>query len=101
MKLGICGEHGGDPASIHFCESVGLDYVSCSPYPRADRASGGGAGGAESLDLNRRVSHCGIKPGPPFHLKERALALFQTWRICIDPGFIQAHHYSRVSNQVR
>ncbi len=32
MKLGICGEHGGDPASIHFCESAGLDYVSCSPF---------------------------------------------------------------------
>jgi pyruvate,orthophosphate dikinase len=32
IKLGICGEHGGDPASIHFCASVGLDYVSCSPY---------------------------------------------------------------------
>ena len=32
MKLGICGEHGGDPASIAFCEEVGLDYVSCSAY---------------------------------------------------------------------
>jgi pyruvate,orthophosphate dikinase len=32
IKLGICGEHGGDPASIAFCETVGLDYVSCSPY---------------------------------------------------------------------
>ncbi|MGL4635418.1 MAG: pyruvate, phosphate dikinase, partial [Beijerinckiaceae bacterium] len=32
LKLGICGEHGGDPASIMFCETVGLDYVSCSPY---------------------------------------------------------------------
>ena len=32
LKLGICGEHGGDPDSIHFCESVGLDYVSCSPF---------------------------------------------------------------------
>ncbi len=32
IKLGICGEHGGDPASISFCESVGLDYVSCSPF---------------------------------------------------------------------
>lgn len=32
IKLGICGEHGGDPASINFCESAGLDYVSCSPY---------------------------------------------------------------------
>jgi pyruvate,orthophosphate dikinase len=32
LKLGLCGEHGGDPASIAFCESVGLDYVSCSPF---------------------------------------------------------------------
>ncbi len=32
MKLGICGEHGGDPASVAFCEAVGLDYVSCSPF---------------------------------------------------------------------
>jgi pyruvate, orthophosphate dikinase len=32
IKLGICGEHGGDPASIAFCEKIGLDYVSCSPF---------------------------------------------------------------------
>ena len=32
IKLGICGEHGGDPATIDFCEELGLDYVSCSPY---------------------------------------------------------------------
>ena len=32
LKLGICGEHGGDPASIRFFHKVGLDYVSCSPY---------------------------------------------------------------------
>jgi pyruvate,orthophosphate dikinase len=32
IKLGVCGEHGGDPASIHFFEKVGLNYVSCSPY---------------------------------------------------------------------
>ncbi len=32
IKLGICGEHGGDPSSIAFCQRVGLDYVSCSPY---------------------------------------------------------------------
>jgi len=32
LKLGICGEHGGDPQSIQFCEKTGLDYVSCSPY---------------------------------------------------------------------
>jgi pyruvate,orthophosphate dikinase len=55
LKLGICGEHGGDPASIHFCRSIGLDYVSCSPYrvpiarlaaaqaELADKAGGGTA----------------------------------------------------------
>lgn len=32
LKMGICGEHGGDPASVTFCHDVGLDYVSCSPY---------------------------------------------------------------------
>jgi pyruvate,orthophosphate dikinase len=32
LKVGICGEHGGDPASVFFCHKAGLDYVSCSPY---------------------------------------------------------------------
>ncbi len=32
LKIGICGEHGGDPASIEFCHRTGLDYVSCSPF---------------------------------------------------------------------
>jgi len=32
LKVGICGEHGGDPATIRFCEKIGVDYVSCSPY---------------------------------------------------------------------
>ena len=32
LKLGICGEHGGDPRSVHFCHAIGLDYVSCSPF---------------------------------------------------------------------
>ena len=32
LKIGICGEHGGDPASIAFCHEVGLNYVSCSPF---------------------------------------------------------------------
>ncbi len=32
IKLGICGEHGGDPSTIEFCHRVGLDYVSCSPF---------------------------------------------------------------------
>ncbi len=32
LKLGVCGEHGGDPRSVHFFDSAGLDYVSCSPF---------------------------------------------------------------------
>ncbi len=32
IKLGVCGEHGGDPESIHFFHDAGLDYVSCSPF---------------------------------------------------------------------
>ena len=32
IKLGICGEHGGDPCSVEFCHMIGMDYVSCSPY---------------------------------------------------------------------
>ncbi len=52
LKLGICGEHGGDPASISFCHEVGLDYVSCSPFrvpiarlAAAQAALAGGGGG--------------------------------------------------------
>jgi pyruvate,orthophosphate dikinase len=50
LKLGICGEHGGDPASIAFCEEIGLDYVSCSPYrvPVARLAAAQAAIGAAS-----------------------------------------------------
>ena len=54
LKLGICGEHGGDPASIAFCAELGLDYVSCSPYrvpvarlAAAQAALGGGADGTK------------------------------------------------------
>ena len=32
IKLGICGEHGGDPSTIEFCDRIGLNYVSCSPF---------------------------------------------------------------------
>lgn len=56
IKLGICGEHGGDPASIAFCEKVGLDYVSCSPYrvPIARLAASQAAireGNAKTVDI--------------------------------------------------
>ena len=42
LEIGICGEHGGDPASIAFCNEVGVDYVSCSPFrvPAARLAAG-------------------------------------------------------------
>ena len=52
LKLGICGEHCGDPASVVFCHSAGLDYVSCSPFrlpiarlAAAQAALGGGGSG--------------------------------------------------------
>jgi pyruvate,orthophosphate dikinase len=32
LKIGICGEHGGEPSSVEFCHNIGLDYVSCSPF---------------------------------------------------------------------
>jgi pyruvate, orthophosphate dikinase len=61
LKLGVCGEHGGDPDSVHFFHDVGLDYVSCSPFRvpvarleagratiEAERAAGSGPGGSDS-----------------------------------------------------
>ena len=47
IKLGICGEHGGDPETIDFCEGQNMSYVSCSPYRVSDCQTGGGAGGVE------------------------------------------------------
>jgi pyruvate,orthophosphate dikinase len=53
LKLGVCGEHGGDPSSIEFFESVGLDYVSCSPFrvPIARLAA------AQATIQQRRIEH--------------------------------------------
>ncbi|MFF5566474.1 pyruvate, phosphate dikinase [Streptomyces sp. NPDC012623] len=54
LKLGVCGEHGGDPESVHFFHEVGLDYVSCSPFRipvarlEAGRAAAAGHGGSDS-----------------------------------------------------
>lgn len=52
LKLGICGEHGGDPDSVHFCHEVGLDYVSCSPFriPVARLEAGRAALASDSSD---------------------------------------------------
>jgi pyruvate,orthophosphate dikinase len=52
LKLGVCGEHGGDPDSVHFFHEVGLDYVSCSPFrvpvARLEAGRANGAGGSDS-----------------------------------------------------
>ncbi|MCW2904330.1 MAG: pyruvate, phosphate dikinase, partial [Streptosporangiaceae bacterium] len=52
IKLGICGEHGGDPESVHFCDGLGLDYVSCSPFriPVARLEAGRAAIGSSGSD---------------------------------------------------
>ena len=57
IKLGICGEHGGDPASVWFCEETGLTYVSCSPYrvPIARLAAAQAALAARSGNLEDRM----------------------------------------------
>ena len=68
IKLGICGEHGGDPASVHFCHEVGLDYVSCSPYrvplarlAAAHAALGAGGPGLDGL-TQAGASGGGVRP---------------------------------------
>ena len=52
LKVGVCGEHGGDPASIRFFDRVGLDYVSCSPFrvPIARLAAAQAALGVKSVE---------------------------------------------------
>jgi len=65
IKLGVCGEHGGDPASIAFCESIGLDYVSCSPFriPIARLAAAQAALGRKAASLTQRCRIGLILPG--------------------------------------
>jgi pyruvate,orthophosphate dikinase len=52
LKIGICGEHGGEPSSIRFCAAIGLDYVSCSPFrvPIARLAAAQAAISGEKFD---------------------------------------------------
>jgi pyruvate,orthophosphate dikinase len=61
LKLGVCGEHGGDPESIAFFHTAGLDYVSCSPY-RVPIARVAAAQAAIAQDRKTRSSP---QPGPP------------------------------------
>ena len=67
LKVGICGEHGGDPASVAFCHEVGLDYVSCSPFrvPIARLAAAQAALGKDAAS-QASMEHCdpAIRPRP-------------------------------------
>ncbi len=62
VKLGICGEHGGDPASVAFCHEIGLDYVSCSPY-RVPLARLAAAHAALGESGHHRLNHL-MRPSP-------------------------------------
>jgi pyruvate,orthophosphate dikinase len=67
LKIGVCGEHGGDPASVEFCHSIGLDYVSCSPYrvPIARLAAGrAGLADAPRTAVRRRKVAARVKARP-------------------------------------
>jgi len=67
LKVGICGEHGGDPNSVEFCHGVGMDYVSCSPYRvpiarlAAAQASIGDARGAKAQTKNKAKTATPVK----------------------------------------
>ncbi|MBN9058804.1 MAG: hypothetical protein J0H21_06375, partial [Rhizobiales bacterium] len=68
LKLGVCGEHGGDPASIHFFAEINLDYVSCSPFrvPVARLAA------AQAALRNRDTANFDFPPLPsPAELPDR------------------------------
>src|SRR5207247_3518865 len=70
LKVGICGEHGGDPASIAFCHEIGLDYVSCSPFrvpvarlAAAQAALAGGERAHWTPFATRLHGRCRVGPG--------------------------------------
>ena len=61
LKIGICGEHGGDPASVAFCHEVGLDYVSCSPF-RVPIARLAAAQAALGKEVASQADVCAVDP---------------------------------------
>src|SRR5207244_9675235 len=67
IKLGICGEHGGEPRSVAFCHRIGLDYVSCSPYrvPLARLAAAQAA--LTESGVHARVAGGEYRGGTPGH----------------------------------
>jgi pyruvate, orthophosphate dikinase len=64
LKVGICGEHGGDPESVKFCHKIGLNYVSCSPFRLLTRKAGGRAGRAPGRKPTQdsRIDRLGARP---------------------------------------
>jgi pyruvate,orthophosphate dikinase len=69
IKLGICGEHGGDPSSVEFCHQLGLDYVSCSPYRVAIARLA-----AAHAALSQAEAKRGAKPAAPARTGRRRSA---------------------------
>ncbi|MGE3182889.1 MAG: putative PEP-binding protein, partial [Phycisphaerae bacterium] len=69
LKIGICGEHGGDPKSVHFCHDVKMDYVSCSPYrvpvARLAAAQAAIADGSSRVGANKRTGKASAKTTKP------------------------------------
>jgi pyruvate, orthophosphate dikinase len=76
IKLGICGEHGGDPSSVEFCHELGLDYVSCSPFrvPIARLAAAQAALQEAAGKAGRQLRKGGVAHKKPTHPTKRAPA---------------------------
>ena len=98
LKLGICGEHGGDPASVAFCDRAGLDYVSCSPYrvPIARLAAAQAALQGQGGALSPATALAGLRGGGKAALA-RALARLEAaprprrpWPSSMPPGLRRA-----------
>ena len=75
LKMGICGEHGGEPKSVAFCHTLGLDYVSCSPYrvPLARLAAAQATLKDAGVSAHRHRRLSPPRPGP--HLRASGVAL--------------------------
>ena len=91
LKLGICGEHGGEPRSVAFCHGLGLDYVSCSPYRRAARAPRGRPGGARrggrAVGRRRRlIARHLVSATLEAAMREIERASSRGWRITVFPA---------------
>ena len=92
LKLGICGEHGGDPASVHFFHEVGLDYVSASPYRILVARRCGGPGGA--VGKGRRLITIFVhREGrtEASHERRSRLAEPACWRDVLDRSRLAVH----------